>query len=136
MKKIFLVFITCIFAILSIAKEKPDKTFLIIFNEDELAYHQANADFMLINFSDVFDTKLYSGNSETALIVTVPFAEWTVCEMGSALIKVSKDRELPLSEIAFRIIDLDESQENFKSLLSGPVEKRASADDNLIKLNL
>jgi len=136
MKKVFLVFITCIFAILSVAKEKPDKTFLIIFNEDELAYHQANADFMLINFSNVFDTKLYSGNSETALIVTVPFAEWTVCEMGSALIKVSKDRELPLNEIAFRIIDLDESQENFKSLLSGPVEKRASAKGNLIKLNM
>jgi hypothetical protein len=56
--------------------------------------------------------------------------------MGSALIKVSKDRELPLNEIAFRIIDLDESQENFKSLLSGPVEKRASAKGNLIKLNM
>jgi hypothetical protein len=136
MKKVFLFFIACVLTVLSIAKEGPDKTFLIIFNEDELAYHQANADFMQINFSDVFETKLYSGNSETALIVTVPFAEWTVCEMGSALIKVSKNRELPLSEIAFRIIDLDESQENFKSLLSGSVEKSASANGNLIKLNL
>jgi hypothetical protein len=136
MKKVLFVFIAFIFAIHSIAKEKPDKTFLIIFNEDELAYHQANADFMKVNFSDIFDTKLYSGNSETALIVTVPFAEWTVCEMGSALVKVSAGRELPLNEIAFRIIDIDESQENFELLLSGKAKESASARGNLIKLNL
>lgn len=136
MKKLFLVLIAFIITVFSIAKEKPDKTFLIIFNQDELSYHEANADFIEINFSDVFDTKLYSGNSETALIVTVPFTEWTVCEMGSTLIRVSKNRELPLNEIAFRIIDLDESQENFNSLLTGTEEKTASAKGNLIKLNL
>ncbi|AKP52501.1 hypothetical protein [Cyclobacterium amurskyense] len=118
MKKVILVLTACILTVLSFAKERTDKTFLIIFDKDELAYHQANPSIMELNFSSTFHTKLYSGNSETALLVTVPFADWTVCEMGKAIVKVSVSKELALEEVAFRIIDLDVSRKNFKSLLS------------------
>tara|TARA_R110002096_G_scaffold3698_4_gene18268 strand:- start:2284 stop:2682 length:399 start_codon:yes stop_codon:yes gene_type:complete len=118
MKKVILVLTACILTVLSFAKERTDKTFLIIFDKDELAYHQANPSIMELNFSSSFHTKLYSGNSETALLVTVPFADWTVCEMGKAIVKVSVSKELALEEVAFRIIDLDVSRKNFKSLLS------------------
>lgn len=113
-----MVLTACILTVLSFAKERTDKTFLIIFDKDELAYHQANPSIMELNFSSTFHTKLYSGNSETALLVTVPFADWTVCEMGKAIVKVSVSKELALEEVAFRIIDLDVSRKNFKSLLS------------------
>ena len=118
MKKVILVLTACILTVLSFAKERTDKTFLIIFDKDELAYHQANPSIMELNFSSTFHTKLYSGNSETVLLVTVPFADWTVCEMGKAIVKVSVSKELALEEVAFRIIDLDVSRKNFKSLLS------------------
>jgi len=136
MKKVFLVFTACILAFLSIAKERSDKTFLIIFDKDELAYHQANPNIMELNFSSAFETKLYLGNSETALMVTVPFADWTVCEMGKAIVKVSNSKELPLEQVAFRIIDLDASQINFKSLLSDSLEQTTKVKSPLIKLSL
>ncbi|GEO20816.1 hypothetical protein [Cyclobacterium qasimii] len=136
MKKVLLVLTACILTFLSTAKERSDKTFLIIFDKDELAYHQANPSIMEVNFSNAFDTKLYLGNSETALLVTVPFADWTVCEMGQAIVKVSKSKELPLEQVAFRIIDIDASQQNFKSLLSESPDQNTKAKSPLVKLNL
>lgn len=122
--------------VLSFGKEKSERTFLIIFDKAELAHHQASLGLMELNISKTFETKLYTGNSETALIVTVPFADWTVCEMGESIVKVSDNKELPLEQIAFRIIDMDASQKNFKSLLSNSEESPMTDTSPLIKLNL
>ncbi|WP_339901242.1 hypothetical protein [uncultured Cyclobacterium sp.] len=136
MKKVFLFFLAFMIGVLSFGKERSDKTFLIIFDKTELAHHEASLGLMELNISSIFDTKLYTGNSETALIVTVPFADWTVCDMGQSIVKVSDNKELPLEQIAFRIIDMEASKKNFKSLLSETKENQEMVNNLLIKLNL
>ncbi|GAB2989772.1 hypothetical protein GCM10027284_02880 [Cyclobacterium sediminis] len=136
MKKVFLFFLAFMIGVLSFGKERSDKTFLIIFDKTELAHHEASLGLMELNISSIFDTKLYTGNSETALIVTVPFADWTVCDMGQSIVKVSDNKELPLEQIAFRIIDMEASKKNFKSLLSETKENQEMVNNPLIKLNL
>lgn len=136
MKKVILFFLASMIGILSFGKERSDKTFLIIFDKAELAHHEASLGLMELNISSIFETKLYTGNSETALIVTVPFADWTVCDMGQSIIKVSDNKELPLEQIAFRIIDMEASKRDFKSLLSETKENQEDVNNPLIKLNL
>lgn len=107
----------------TLAKEGPQKTFLIIFDENELELYQSSAEKMELNFLDAFKTRVYVGNSEHALFVTVPFSDWTVCEMGKSLVRLSDKNEVALESIAFRIIDLNECQENFQALLSESKEQ-------------
>lgn len=102
----------------SFGKEKNGKTFLIIFHEQELKIHKSSALRLELSFLDRFDTKTYSGNSEAALLITVPFTDWTTCDMGQTLVIVSNDKVMRLDEVAFRIIDLEETNQNFQSLLS------------------
>ncbi|WP_162418027.1 hypothetical protein [Cyclobacterium roseum] len=121
---------------LSIAKEGPQKTFLIIFDEAELELYQSSAQKMELSFLDAFKTKVYVGNSEHALFVTVPFSDWTVCEMGKSLVRLSDKSEIPLESIAFRIIDMNECQENFQALLSESKDQGSQKKVATIKLSL
>ncbi len=121
---------------LSTAKEGPHKTFLIIFDEAELELYQSSAQKMELSFLDAFKTKVYVGNSEHALFVTVPFSDWTVCEMGKSLVRLSDKSEIPLESIAFRIIDMNECQENFQALLSESNEQGTQKKVATIKLSL
>lgn len=136
MKTVALALILIAFGQVSMAKEGPQKTFLIIFNETELKRIQSSPAKVELNFLSVFETKAYGGNSERALMVTVPFADWTVCEMGSTLVKIAENKEVPLDNIAFRIIDLDECQENFKALLSDSEDQKQRKKIATIKLTL
>jgi len=120
----------------SSAKEGPEKTFLILFNETELKRIQSSPAKVELNFLKTFETKAYGGNSERALMVTVPFADWTVCEMGSMVVKITDSKEVPLEDIAFRIIDMDECQENFKALLSKTDDQKQKKKIATIKLTL
>jgi len=120
----------------SLAKEGPQKTFLILFDQSELAVYQSSAAKMELSFMDSFKTRTYTGNSEHALIVTVPFSDWTVCEMGSSLVRISEGQEVPLESVAFRIIDMNECQENFQSLLSESEEPSSAKKAATIKLTL
>ncbi|MFO7822737.1 MAG: hypothetical protein R6V72_02275 [Cyclobacterium sp.] len=120
----------------SSAKDSPEKTFLIIFNEAELKRIQSSPAKVELNFLKTFETKAYGGNSERALMVTVPFADWTVCEMGSMVVKITDSKEVPLEDIAFRIIDMDECQENFKALLSKTEDQKQKKKIATIKLTL
>ncbi|MDN3689300.1 hypothetical protein [Cyclobacterium jeungdonense] len=121
---------------LSTAKEGPNKTFLIIFDENELELYQSSAKKMELSFLDAFKTKVYVGNSEHALFVTVPFSDWTVCEMGKSLVRLSDKSEIPLELVAFRIIDMNECQENFQALLSESNEQGSQKKVATIKLSL
>ncbi|WP_162340068.1 hypothetical protein [Cyclobacterium salsum] len=121
---------------LSTAKEGPQKTFLIIFDEAELELYQSSAQKMELSFLDAFKTKVYVGNSEHALFVTVPFSDWTVCEMGKSLVRLSDKSEIPLESIAFRIIDMNECQENFQALLSESKDQGSQKKVATIKLSL
>lgn len=118
MKQIILiVFLSC-FSVISFGKEKAEKTFLVLFQTEELIKFNSSTAKIKLNFLDKFDTRAYSGNSDASLIITVPFTHWDVCDMGKALVIVGEDRLLRLDEIAFRIIDLDQTKEEFQHLLS------------------
>ncbi|MFC4872792.1 hypothetical protein [Negadavirga shengliensis] len=126
-----------LFSFFSFAKEKKEKTFLIIFHSEELKQYNSSAAHVELSFLDSFETRSYSGNSETALLITVPFIDWSICEMGNALVIVGDDRLVPLSEVAFRIIDLEESQENFRALLSSTEDQKSKKRvSNTIRLSL
>lgn len=120
----------------SIAKEGPNKTFLIIFDENELELYQSSAKQMELSFLDAFETRVYMGNSEHAIFVTVPFSDWTVCEMGESLVQISGKSDIPLESVAFRIIDMNECQENFRALLSESSEQGTQKRVATIKLTL
>lgn len=136
MKKLLLVlFISC-FSLMADAKEKGDKTFLIIFDKEELKLAKSSAPHIELNFLDTFDTRSYTGNSESAILVTVPFTDWNTCDMGNALVILGDDRLVNLEEIAFRIIDIDASQDNFNTLLSISEQGKSNKKGNTIKLSL
>lgn len=114
---ILLVFLIC-FSVMSFGQEKTEKTFLVLFHKDELRKFKTSPVEINLNFLDKFDTRAYSGNSDASLIITVPFTDWDVCDMGKALVIVGEDKVLRLDEIAFRIIDLDVRKEEFQYLLA------------------
>jgi hypothetical protein len=100
------------------SKDQVEKTFLVLFNKSELKKTQSSTEYIELNFFDKFQTKSYSGNSEAALLITIPDGEMNECQMGETLIQVNHSTWIPLKEIAFRIIDLKESKENYQSILS------------------
>lgn len=114
---ILIIFLSC-FSVFSFGKEKAEKTFLILFQKEELRKFDSSAAKIELSFLDEFNTRAYTGNSDASLIITVPFMDWDVCDMGKALVIVGKDRLLRLDEVAFRIIDLDQTKEEFQYLLS------------------
>lgn len=137
MKQILLVFFLSCFSVISFGKEKTEKTFLVLFQKEELRKLNSSPAKIELNFLDKFDTRAYSGNSDASLIITVPFTHWDVCDMGKALVIVGEDRLLRLDEVAFRIIDLEQSKEEFRHLLSSSPgesknEKKKSAPQKLV----
>lgn len=118
MKQIILVVFLSCFSVFSFGKEKTEKTFLVLFQKEELKRLNSSAAKIEINFLERFDTRSYAGNSDASMIITVPFTHWDVCDMGKALVIVGDDRLLRLDEVAFRIIDLDQTKEEFQHLLS------------------
>ena len=110
-------FLTVLFATESFSNERRDKTFLVLFNKAELKEVGSSTAFIELNFLSKFHTKSYSGNSDAALLITIRDQDMNECDMGEMLVQVNQSTWLPLNEIAFRIIDLEESQENYKALL-------------------
>lgn len=104
-------------AFVSDAKDKKEKTFLVIFNKEELRLHSTSSAKIELNFLDNFQTKSYSGNSDAALLITVPFEDWDECDIGKALVIVGDDRLVKLEEVAFRIIDLKQTENTYAQLL-------------------
>ncbi|WP_209331672.1 hypothetical protein [Lunatimonas salinarum] len=105
-------------AFLSEAKDKKEKTFLVIFNKSELRLHRTSSAKIELTFLDNFETKSYSGNSDAALLITVPFEDWDECDIGKALVILGNDRMVKLEEVAFRIIDLKQTDHMYAQLLS------------------
>ena len=118
-------------------KENKDKTFLILFNNIELRKINSSTEYIELNFFEKFNIKSYSGNSEAALLITVPDWDMDKCQMGETLVQVNPTTWIPLKEIAFRIIDLNESKENYHALLTGKDGELLSKNKNqLVRLKL
>lgn len=127
---IFILFSTSLEAF---PKGKEEKTFLILFNKSELKKIESSTEYIELNFFEKFRTKSYSGNSEAAILITVPNGEMDECQIGGTLVQVNHSTWIPLEEIAFRIIDINESKENYRALASSNGDKKKK---HLVRLKL
>jgi hypothetical protein len=116
------------FTILSsvFSKETEDRTFLIIFDRDELKELKSSPEYIELTFHKIFNTKTYSGNSEAVLLMTIPNCEMDPCEVGQLLVQVNKNTTLQLQDVAFRIVDLNESKSTYKTLLASFESKNSN----------
>lgn len=132
--KYFTLFIFLLsFSLEAIPKGKEEKTFLILFNKSELKTIESSTEYIELNFLEKFHTRSYSGNSEAALLITIPNGEMDECQIGETLVQVNRSTWVPLEEIAFRIIDLNESKENYHAMLSVKDDKKKK---QLVRLKL
>lgn len=120
----------------SISKEKDEITFLVLFNIGELNKIETTTNYIELNFFEKFQTKSYSGNSDAALLITVPNGDMNECQMGEMLVQVNNSTWIPLHEIAFRIIDLNESQQNYEALLTMKESADSKTKNNIVRLKL
>ncbi|HSJ67166.1 MAG TPA: hypothetical protein VK921_05815 [Anditalea sp.] len=110
------------------ANPPEDKTFLILFDKEELQSLKSSPEYIELTFNKIFNTKTYSGNSEAAMLITIANCEMDPCDIGQMLVQVNRQTSMKLQEIALRIVDMNESKANYKSILASmetkPVKKK------------
>jgi|SRR5690606_20137261 len=104
----------------AVSKEAYEKTFLVLFHPSELQKIETSPAYIGSHFFEEYSTRSYSGNSEAALLITVPYGEMTECQLGETLVQIDPATWVPLHEIAFRIIDLNRSRSSYAAILNGP----------------
>jgi hypothetical protein len=105
------------------SKDFEGKTFLIIFDKSELKANKTSASYIELSLSNIFSTRAYSGNSDAAIIVKVPYENIDSCQLADFFIRINANKVSSLGEIAFQIIDLDESKSTYQFLLNSFDEK-------------
>lgn len=120
-----LVLLTLIYCLAStgFAKNPVEKTFLIIFNKEELKEFRTSAEYIELSFLEEFDTRAYSGNSDSALFIKIPNCDFDKCQFGQTMVQVNQSTWKPIQEVAFRIIDLSETKASYKALLTDFYQK-------------
>jgi len=118
MKHIILSTLFTLIVTAGFCKRPEEKTFLVIFSKKELKELKSSTEYIELSFYENFDTKTYTGNSDAVLLINIPNCEFDKCQFGQTLVQINKSTWKPLQEIAFRIIDLNESKENYEELLS------------------
>lgn len=111
MKKWGALFLFLICSCSSFAKDLEPKTFLAIFKAKELKELKTSLKQIESQFSEVFKTKTYSGNSELALLIEIPSCDFDECFLGEFLVNLEGDQKVQLQNIAFRLFDLTENKE-------------------------
>ncbi len=104
-------------------KTPEDKTFLVIFNKAELKELKSSAKYIELSFLEEFETRSYMGNSDAAIFINIPNCEIDKCQFGQTLVQVNQSTWKPLQEVAFRIIDLEETRDNYEGLMTSFYEK-------------
>ena len=99
------------------AQEADSKTFLLLFKAKELKTLKTSIKEIESQFSS-FKTKVYSGNSELALLIDIPSCDFDECFLGEFLVEIEPGKQLKLQEIAFRLFDLTKNQESLQVYLS------------------
>jgi len=122
-----LVTISLIFTLFSSAFAGPpeDKTFLILFDKEELKHFKSSPEYISLTFNKIFVTRTYSGNSEAVLLLTIANSDLESCDIGQMLVQVNRNTSLKLEDIAFRIVDLNETKTNYKNILASIEAKPA-----------
>jgi hypothetical protein len=128
------ILITTLFCSLSIfASENETKTFLVIFESKELKSHKVSLKEIEAQFSPVYKTKSYEGNSEPSVMIEIPACDFDECFLGDFLISLSGGQEIKLEEISFRVIDMTKSKKALeeKMLLLTETHKKVSKTDKV-----
>ena len=110
MKKIVLLFLFVCTCCLGFAKEPESKTFLVLFNEEELEMLQTDMESIAAQLNPFFPTKTYGGNSELALLIEIPSAAFNECLLGEYWVNLKDGRRFQLQQLAFRVFDLSENK--------------------------
>jgi len=95
---------------LGFAKELESKTFLVLFNEEELEMLQADMESIAAQLNPFFPTKTYGGNSELALLIEIPSTAFNECLLGEYWVNLKDGRRFQLQQLAFRVFDLSENK--------------------------
>lgn len=123
MKRIFLsIFFVSIIS-LGFAKEPQERTFLILFDKAELKANKTSTTYIELSLSNVFKTKSYAGNSDAAIIVKVPYDNIDACQLADFFIRVNANKVSSLGEIAFQIVDMNESKNTYQYLVASLEDK-------------
>jgi hypothetical protein len=95
---------------LGFAKELESKTFLVLFNEEELEMLQTDMESIAAQLNPFFPTKTYGGNSELALLIEIPSTAFNECLLGEYWVNLKDGRRFQLQQLAFRVFDLSENK--------------------------
>ncbi|MFD2202510.1 hypothetical protein [Shivajiella indica] len=123
MKNFITTFLLFLISILVFAKETEEKTFLVLFDRAELKEYKTSPNYIELSLTNIFKTKSYSGNSDAAIIVKVPYSNIDECQLGYIFVRVNNKTILPLQDIALKIIDLDYSKTTYDQLLTSFEDK-------------
>lgn len=92
------------------ATDPEPKTFLVLFKSRELKDIKTTIKDIESQFSSIFPTKYFAGNSELALIIEVPSGDFDKCFLGEFLVDLEDGQKIQLQQIAFRLYDLSENK--------------------------
>jgi hypothetical protein len=118
MKNILLMLFLFSFFSLGYAKNPDQKTFLIIFDKAELKSKKTSPEYIELSLMNYFDTKSYSGNSDAAIIIKTTPTIVDKCLLGDHIIRLNQTTITTLNDVAFQIIDLDQSKGIYQAFLS------------------
>lgn len=123
MKKFITTISLVLISVLALAKETDEKTFIVIFDKAELKEYKTSTDYIELSLTNIFKTKSYSGNSDAAIMVKVPYTNIDECQLGYIFVRVNNKTIIPLQDIALMIIDIDSSKTVYDQLISSFEEK-------------
>ncbi|WP_245812635.1 hypothetical protein [Belliella buryatensis] len=85
--------------------------------------NKTSPEYIELSLMNIFQTKSYSGNSDAAILVKTSHQQIDKCMIGDFIIRINQEKIATLDEVAFQIIDLDESKDIYQKLLANLEDK-------------
>ncbi|PRY87911.1 hypothetical protein [Mongoliibacter ruber] len=123
MKTVLTTIVLLFFIQTGFAKDPGEKSFLILFDKSELKELKTSTEYIELSLMAIFKTKAYTGNSDAAILVKVPYGNIDERQLGDMFVRLNRDRIVSLQDVAFQIIDLDQSKAVYESLIASYEEK-------------
>lgn len=137
MRSLGILLIALFISLTTLANGDDSRTFMVIFKQKELKSYKTSIQKIEAQFSSSFKTKSYSGNSDLTLVIEVPTKNIDACTLGDFLVELGENHEIKLQELAFRVFDLTEGQQELQSFLSHYEEMQQDKKNNkLAKLEI
>jgi hypothetical protein len=84
--------------------------FLVLFKSKELKEIRTSLKEIEAQFSGVFSTETFEGNSDPAILIEIPTSDFDACFLGEFLVDLKNGEKVQLQHIAFRLFDLTQNQ--------------------------